>query len=344
MAENTVATRACGGVDAPMDFLNANLRGRRPRIYEGEKLNELAEKKSLEGIWKHLYPRQTAAGRLVLERNLRQDSVEELCSVARLLPTNYRRFYRSLLQRFQMDNILVLLRLFCGSNGSTHREDYVRELPPIISIESDRLLSSSSLESFLDALPEPFDNASEFLDKSPDQYDTTAYLEMAIEKTWWEYLGKVLQDVPFEYRSQCSGPIRYELDSKRLLTILRASRHYDFDWDEIAPMLPTWPTSSSLGSGLSLSQRRLRKLFDDPSAENVVNLIGTKVLRKEDCENLADLEDSLWAKIYHRANRLYYGVMEGPAIMVSYYYVRLNELKSLTGVVESVYYGNVSSR
>ena len=86
-----------------------------------------------------------------------------------------------------------------------------------------------------------------------------------------------------------------------------------------------------------LGDRILRELHGDPSADAVAARVAG--VRREHAESLADLEGRLWADAFRTANRLYYAVMSGRVILVSYFYVRRNELRNLTGVVESVHYG-----
>lgn len=324
-------------MSVPLSFINAKLRGRRRRVYEGERLEGLKQKRSVRALWEEFYPRQPATGRVALERQLREERVQELCSFAHLLPPDVGGFYRTLLRRFQLDNILVLLRLFAGGQEGADPAGFMPELPAELAVPSGELLGSSDLEGFVAKLPPRLARAGRATTGLYDEHSTTAFTEMALERAWWLEVREALRTISRRHRSDCAAPLFSELAADRLLAVLRAGRNYDIEWDTISPQLPPAVPDWHEEATPSVSHQVLRQLFDEPTARNIAEHLSWA--GEDVAESLVDLEEAMWERTFRIANRTYYGVMEGPSIVVCYYYVRRNELKNLIKTVESAHYG-----
>jgi len=336
--EGLKQTRGAGAwMGVPFEFLNAKLRGRRPEVYEGDRLRELSACQSVEELSRRLFPREEPAGRLALERRLRQRCLNELCSFLHYLSPEAGQFYLSVLRRFQVDNIVVLLRLFAGRQGDAEVERYLTDLPPELTVPSGELMRSEDLAAFLKLLPAEFARCAEPTLPLYRRYETVAFTEMAIERRYWEGIREGLQIVPVQWRGDCARPLVHEMASSRLLTVLRAARNYNLQWEELRPLLPPHPGESALVGTARLSERALRELFEEPSARRVARMVRS--VSEDEAADLVGLEEKLWAETYSLANHVYYSCTEGPAIVVGYYYVRRNELKGLTALVESLHYG-----
>mgnify|MGYP006279778069 CR=1 FL=1 len=325
-------------MSVPLSFINAKLRGRRRRIYEGDRLESLKGCRNVKELWQQLYPRRRGTGRVALERLLRQDAIAELCSFTHLLPEDTETLYRTILRRFQVDNILVLLRLFAGSNQDIESTQYVPELPEDLAVPSGELLSCSNLEQFIDLLPPDLgDEARRSLELDKSQ-ETTAFTEMAIERAWWLKVCAALEALSRRDRSNCGAPLLSELSSSRLMAVLRAGRAYDLGWEEVKPYLPPVGPERAEGIGEPLSDGAMEELFEDPTAENITRRVPW--VDEKTAGSLVQMERQLWDRTFRLANRVYYGVMEGPSIVVCYFYVKRNELENLIETVEDIHYSS----
>ena len=331
-------TDARPSMDVPFEFLNAKLRGRRRRVYEGDQLRELARCASTEELAGRLYPRAVIADRLGLERRLRQDCVTELVRWTRYLSGDTARFYVALVRRFQIENIQVLLRLFAGGAEEPLPQQYLPELPEEMRVPSGELLASSELEEFVSRLPADLARAASPTLGLWRETGTTAFTEMALERAYWEgVIGACSALLPYDF-SACLDPILCELNGARLIAVLRAARNYDIGWERLEPLLPMCEKGRTDRAPFHVGNNTLRELHADPSARNVTSKVRG-ISRAEDAENLVGLDEMLWERAFRLANRLYYGVTEGPAVLVGYFYVCRNELKNLTALIESIHYG-----
>jgi hypothetical protein len=60
------------------DFVAAQVRGMRSKLFEGNRLVALADSKSLPELFRRVRPRDTFEGHLAFERDLLADQIREL--------------------------------------------------------------------------------------------------------------------------------------------------------------------------------------------------------------------------------------------------------------------------
>ena len=325
-------------LELPLEFLNAKLRGRRRAVYERDRLRELASCGGVDELARRIFPRETIGGRLGLERRLRQRCIFELTFFINYPPPRIARFYTALVRRFQIQNVLTLLRLLCGGTEEVSPEQYVADLPGPLSVSAGKLLSSSDLEEFIGRLPADLSDAAAPTIELFRRGDGTGFTEMALERAYWRGVTDACRALPRRWLSDCSAPILWELDAVRLLAVLRSARSYDIEWERLEPLLPQRNGFEAAPGGLNVSQAVLRQLHADPSGKNLAATVPA--LRKIGApEDLVELEDLLWKELSRLADRVFYSALEGPAILVAYFYLRRNELKELTALVEELHYG-----
>jgi hypothetical protein len=206
----------------------------------------------------------------------------------------------------------------------------------LLSLPSGELLSSADLTEFIHKLPEDLSEAVSPVVARYKDKDSAVFVEMALERAYWEGVCAGFKWLPADYRETCIRPILYELYAARLMAVLRAARNYKVRWEDLQPLLPP-AAMGSVKSGLGASDSALRRVHEQPAPERIA--ASVRALRKPKVpESLLELEELFWQEIFRRANRVYYTAPEGPAVLVGYYYVRRNELKNLTALVESIHY------
>ncbi len=329
----------------PFEFLNAMLRGRRRLVYEGARLGEVAEVRSVEELARRLCPREAVGGRLGLERRLRADCLRELAFFLHYLSAQVEGFYLALVRRFQVDAIQTLLRLFAGGREEPAPERFLPDLPPALALDVGALMASGGLDEFCSGLPGGFAEAALASLDLCERTDSAAFAEMAVERAFWEAVTGSLAGLPARWREACARPVLSELRSTRLLTVLRATGVHGVEWEDVERILPACDPRLHADEGAQPSESALRALHADPSVQKAAVLVpglrsrGRAEAAGEVGASLVELEDMCWRATFRLANRLYYAVLEGPATLVSYFYVRRNEMKELTALVEALHYG-----
>ena len=339
MADTPTSTGGIAKLAVPFDFLNAMLRGRRRLIYEGERLAALKTARDVQELAQTLYPREVIGGRLGLERRLREDCIRELAATAHYLPPVAFDFYVPLLRRFQVDAIQVLLRLVAGGCEEAAMEQYVPDLPAPLALPTAELIHSTGLEQLCERLPREFRSAARRVLGLTQRAGSAAFIEMAVERVYWLRATQALAGLPPRWRTECSGPVLSELRTVRLLAVLRAARNYRIEWAELAPVLPACHGRLKSEDARGISAVQLRTLYEDPSPAHVAEAARPPGGAAA-AADLTELEEAGWADTRRLANRLYYGKMQGPAVLTSYFYLRRAELKDLAKLVESVHYAS----
>ncbi len=317
--------RVQGLSEVPFEFLNAKLRGRRSLLYEGDRLRDLARLPSVEDLAWRLFPREDIPDHYALERSMLAACVRELASWLAYLHGPYRALCRRLLDRYAVENLKVLLRLFTRDGKDGDAAGYLIELPRELSLPAQRLLDSPDVGEFLGRIPLPTVRAS--AERALPLYEETgrrAFLEMAFDRGYWLGVQEGLEALSVVDRAGCSAPISGELDAMRLLATLRAARVYGLPWERFGGLLPG--RRSGMRTGM------LREIHENPEPGFVVDRVPR--LKKlgvtaEMVEDIGELEDVLWHEVVRLANRQYYGLGGGPAVLVSYFYLKRDELRRL---------------
>ncbi len=333
MASNLLAElRQRGLAEVPFEFLNALLRGRRSRLYEGDRLRQLAGAGDLDELAYELFPREEVRTALDLERLLAGACAAEFGSLIRYMSGTVGRFYLALLSWFQVEGLKVLLRLVGRDGAASEAERMLPELPEQIALPVESLLGSETVEEFMARIPLPEVSAAGRA--ALPVYRRTgkrAYLEMAFDRGRWSAVKAALESLPGTARRGCAPPVRMELDAVRLLTVLRGALTYGIAWDDLAPVLP-----EDRGE---FSRDTLRTIHADPDGQRVMEafpFLGDRLDSPEDAGLPGAVEDALWAETVRLAERQYRRELAGPAILVSYYYLKRHELRRLVALAQLV--------
>jgi len=320
---------------APIEYLNAKLRGKRSGLYEGERLRQLAGAENLERLCGFLHPGEDIAKCTDLERRIRRDCIEELASLLPFLAGRAAYLYYALLERFRVENLKLILRCVLSDREPERTDAGLLELPPKLSLPVKRLLSSSNAADFVANIEDKtIRSGAAAAMPLYEKTQSKAFIEMGLDRGYWEGVYDALDRLPAWEREECLPPLENEAFSLRLLCVLRAARIYKLEWPDVEPVLaPSW-NQPSLAT--------LRRVHQDPSPESVfknVSHLSRLGLNSHDLQSIPELEESLWKATVDIANRQYYRCLDSPAILVSYFYLKRAEAKRLTGLAEMLRYG-----
>ncbi len=324
--------------EVPFEFVNARLRGRRSRFYEGARLRELTRERTVEDLAWRLFPGEEVSDPSALERRMLSACAAELDSVTAYLAGPQLALVRALLDRYAVENLKVLLRLFAPEGQGADPAAHLIDLPPALSLPVEELAGSGGVEGFIARIP--LGTVRECAQQALPLYGETgrrAYLEMAFDKGYWTGVREALEGLPPGERRQCSAPVACEFDAMGLLGTLRASSTYGIPWEQ-------WETLLPAGWG-RISRGQLRRIHANPELGDVVEslpwlqrVLGDSV-SPDEAPDLGRLEEALWHEAVRLANRQYYEMLAGPAVLVSYFYLKREELRHLLALTQMLRYG-----
>ena len=317
----------------PFEYLDAKLRGRRGRLYEQDKLWELADSPSVQELAYRLYPRREITDLLELERCLTEDCVEELALALPYLSGLTNAFYLSVLRRFQVDNLKVMLRLCGVPHAGDEPEKFTVALPDCLALPREELLACRDIGDFVSCIPsEAVRSAVEAAISLYERTGRRAFLEMALDKGYWHGVRESLDRLPTPDRETCAVPLKREFLSMRLLCALRA-RRYGIPWPDLDLVLPAaWNCPSA---------KLLRTVYEESDEETRTHRLRSAVgaeLSAVEVQDLTSLEGFLWRKVVRTANQQFYGRMGTAGVVVGYFYAKMDELKNLIRIAEMLRY------
>ncbi len=334
----------------PLEFLNAKVRGRRGALYEGTRLEQLARERTIGDLSRRLYPNEEIPGPVALERRLLEGCVGELSLLAFYLDEPYHTFYLALLDRYPVGNLKVLLRLFTqeaeppapgaheAAEPRERAKDLLLSLPRGPALPVEKLLGSANVREFVGRIPLPAvrESAKRALPLYEDSRKA-AYLEMALDQGYWQQVWETLRRLPSGEAHECLPPLQCEFDTMRLLGTMRAGGTYGLAWEQWKSALIAGPSCTTTTA--------LQDVHARPELENVtarfpwVKAAVERYRRAEETPDLGRLEEALWYETIRLADRQYYTNATGPAVLVSFFYLKREELRRLLGLTQTLRYG-----
>jgi len=332
--DRTQNAGAVGAIEVPSAFLSAKLHGRRAALFEGERLRELASASDIAELAYRLYPQANLADQFALEEAIQNSCVEELAFLARYVAGQQREFYDALLARYAVENLKVLLRVF-QRDGAEAQQVRLIHLPRGYELPVEELSASSNVEQFLKRIPLKAARAAAL--QALPLYESTgrrAFLEMALDRGYWQQVGAALRGLPSGARAECQGPVQCEFDSVRFTAALRAARVYGLSWEELGPLLPVgWGRLSSTG---------LRGLLEDAGDERALRTFSALCpgaqgrLRPEDGADVTAMEEVLWHETVRLARKAFGTDTGGFGLLVCYFYLKQEETRHLLSLTQMV--------
>jgi len=320
-------------MSVPFNFVDAKLRGRRRNLYEGDRLEAAARKRTVAELAETVFPDGPPDTLEALQKRLDQACVDDMARFLPYLDDSRASLLRALLRRYQVWNIKIALRLFDRESAREQADRFMLELPATLSLPRQRLLEASELDEFIRAIPD--ETLREAISPALEPYREThrkAFLEMGLDRGWWQSVDAALHQLNRWDRGGCSPSIEAERLCLRLLTVLRAARTYEMGWDRLSTLLP--PSTRATDE-----KDPLRDLYDNPDVRTVANFIPAESelsIDAEDAQNLPELEGALWTQVAQAANRQFYTVLAATGSLVAYWYLKGAERRRLVSTAEMI--------
>jgi vacuolar-type H+-ATPase subunit C/Vma6 len=142
-----------GAMVNDFDYLTARLHGRRSRLAEAERLDELCGLRGLPELGVAIYQSPEFPSARDLQRRLTKELVFELAGLLKNLEKAGAELVGWILVRFQIENVKVLLRAFLRRTPLEGLEEFLVALPRDLAVDASKVLAAKSLDEFADRLP-----------------------------------------------------------------------------------------------------------------------------------------------------------------------------------------------
>lgn len=323
-----------------MDFLAANIHGRRSHMAEAERLDDLCRIRSVAELARVLFPEAGIFTAVELQRRLVLDIVGELTSIAGHVGGAGGRLFDWLCVRFQVENLKVLARAFSSSMSVPDVLPHLIPLKGDLAMRAEPFLAAGSVEAFAALLPSEVLSESVLrLAAAPyARHPRPFYIEAALDHGYLTELLARTRALPSAARSGVLEIARQETGIFHLALAARGRLTYQVKAEDLAPFI-IWR------SGVARADV-LRMLASADLAELAARAVGHAIdaapafLRGPAGPGRAAdpsvLEALSWNRFYRVANRAFRRSHMGLGAVVAYASIRRVEVANLISLSEGI--------
>ena len=318
-----------------MDYLSANMHGRRSRLAEAERLDALCRIRTIPELVRAVAPDAESDTAVALQRRLVQDVLKELEWLVRLTPTAHSLF-DWMRTRFQVENLKVLARGFAAGARFETLAPHLLPLPKDLAVDAPALAAADSIEAFASLVRStPLWRGIQAIFEVYHNYPRSFFIEAALDRSYFIELLVRLDGISESDRADGEAVIRQEVDTFHMMLVTRGKFHYGLKPEQLMPFHV---------AGTVINRRRLRAMLSAPdlgsaAARAVGAAIDAMPLEMKGpggAESAADLEALAWNRFLRLANRAFRWNHTGVGAVVGYLAVRRVELANLIILSEGI--------
>jgi len=309
-------------------FVNAKVRAMRSLLYEGRRVLDLCNLRSVADLVTELVPDYPVTSALALERFLVVAHVKELLRLQQFLYGANAEFFEWLLSRYCLENIKVVVRSGLSGEAPESTRELLVELPPPLALPLDELVAMrASPERLLAMVPSA--HLRELLAEAIEAADGDPFVfESALDASYLGALSGAARALPRRYRRKVAQLVGCEIDIANVMLALRARLNYDLDPEAVTPFF--------VQGGERLDAGRWKGLLEQPSGALAAELMHVQF--SADTSSTA-LEWQFARKLYGLACRIFRtSVLDFP-VVAAFFYIKRAELADLLQVVGTLSYG-----
>jgi V/A-type H+/Na+-transporting ATPase subunit C len=215
-----------------MDFVSARLHGRRSRLMEDARLDDLCRLRSIPELARVLFPDAQVQTPVELQRLLIESLAHEMMDLARWSPGNAGRVMDWYYLRFQLENLKLLARGFVTRTPVEQIEPYLVPFPGVSAADAKSLVSAENLESFTALIKNRtlrmgIDRAAE----SYRLYPRSFVIEAAMDRAYYKELLTRAHSLPRPESGHVLAMVSQEVDMFLAMLVVRGKFVYQMKSD-----------------------------------------------------------------------------------------------------------------
>jgi len=313
-----------------LDFLAANIHGRRSRMAEGDRLDALARLRTVPDLVRVLLPRETAIVTSAdLQRRLVRDLAAELSDLASYLGGPAGGLLAWLRTRFEVENLKILARGFAGGLAAADVRPHLIDLPGAPAPDPEPFVRAADFQAFVALVPDgPLRGGAA---RSADLYGDhprSFALEAGLDRGYLAELRERARRVPD--REHVLGVVRQEVQTFEMMLVSRGRFTWGLKADDLAPFGLTHGPFERM-----LSAHDLAELAQAAVGQAIDRLPAGG----EEKIDTPTLEALAWDRYRRLANWTFRRSHMGLGAVVAYAALRRVELANLIRVSEGIRLG-----
>lgn len=319
-----------------LDYLAARLHGRRSRLGEAERLEELCRLRSIPELGSALYPEQEFQTAGDLQRELVQDLMGEVAELAGFVTGPGARLLGWMLVRFQVENLKRLARAFATRTPLEVAQRHLLFLPKTLELKTPALAIAGSLAEFIGLVPKgPLQDSLEEVAETYGEPVKPFFLEAALDRGYFRELLARVGRVSDEHHDAIQALVSQEVDIFHLMLVSRGRFLYRLTPALLLPLHV---------EGTDLSRARLIAMLGEVELHGAAELAVGHVLDflapepkgAPALEEPARLETLAWARYLRLANASFRRSPIGLGAVFGYIGIRRVEVANLITLSEGI--------
>lgn len=322
-----------------LDYLAARLHGRRSRLAEADRLDELCRLSRIAELADRLCPGKGIERVPLLQRRWVGDLVAELSGLRDSLSGAGERLLNWMLVRFQVENLKVLFRGFAAQAAQEPVKQHLFPLPKELALNVEALTGDGSLAELVKRLPDgPLQRSVKELVGGASEPPRPFFLEAALDRGYFRELLARAERIPGTDREAVQALVRQEVDTFHLMLALRGRFHYGLT-PESLERFHAGKTGISPARFVGMlnapdpvtaAKWALGRVFDRLPQE-LRETVGRPVI-----DVAAALEAVAWNRYLQLANRAFRRSHLGLGAVIGYAGIRRMEVANLITLVEGI--------
>ena len=320
-----------------LDFLSALVHGRRSRLAEGSRLDELCRLRTVAELVQAIAPEMHGSAVAGLQRRLVSNLAKELANVADYLGDDRgARVVEWLGARLQAENLKVLARGVATGKPLAELQEFIVPLATPFAIDLEGLAGSDSVETFIGRVPSaPLRNGLQAAAPVYDRSRKSFFLEAGLDKGYLvellERVGRVRQGEGLKQLAD------QETDMFHLALAARGRLLYGLEAEELALFHV---------EGAKVSPGVFGAMVAAATAGELASLAATRVIDplpalkaaegREGALTPAALEVLALERFHRLANRIFRRTPVGLDVVAAYVALKRIELANLITLSEGI--------
>lgn len=321
-----------------LDHLAARLHGRRSRMAEGDRLDNLCRSGSLEEFFRALFPDADLKNVREFQAHCVRELVRELSAFPVYLSGPGADLLELSLVRFQVENLKTLIRRWLTKASPKESRGYFVPLQAELGLDYESLAAADSLEDFVRLVPDGFLRETlEWALKVYPDHSRPFFLEAALDRGYFMKLLAKGNELSREDREVALPMAHQEVDMFHLMLVTRGRFHYGLAPDMLRPLhvegarIPRALFLAMLiDSDLASAANRVAgRVFDGTSSE------GGSCEAPESADSAA-LERLAWKRFFRLSNLAFRKSNVGLGAIFGYTGLRRVEVANLITISEGI--------
>jgi vacuolar-type H+-ATPase subunit C/Vma6 len=326
-------------VVSDLDYLAARLHGRRSRLAEAERLDELCRLRSIPELASALYPEREFQTTVDLQRQLVQDLAGEMSELVAHLTGGGARLLDWMVARFQVENLKILVRGLATRTPLDLLQSHLVSLPKELGLNVRALATAGSLDEFIRLLP--VGPLRESLEEAAGSYGGQTkpfFLEAALDRGYFRELLARVDRLAGEDKEVIQAMVFQEVDIFHLMLVTRGRFHYGLPPALLLPLHL---------DGTRISRARFTAMLGEPDLRaaahravgHALDSLPPEPKGMSEAPSVVDpamLEALAWKRFLHLANSAFRRSHIGLGTVVGYVGIRRAEVANLITLSEGI--------